>query len=409
MKVSKRNSQKFVKIILLTAMLVNTGCEEPADGEIPYKQEPISWPSLGNGQASMLLGGPLLNGLYFDEGPTKGDLVWRDSAQYSGAGLAIDGYGNMCGTSFMPPNIVSRNAEGDTLWSVDLFNIFSTFGYPTQNPVLAADGNMYLTLHANFLSISPEGEVIAQVPLKDLDDNWTMNIDKDGNLYSVYRNGTLFSFTPEGELRWELKPPDSLEKKFSSYSWRSPVINPTGDALYVSSDYHLFKISLAGNIIWYRETEYYSALLMTNTEDIIFYTEDTDSIYSVSKDNEMNWVVSTEGANLAMASRGTITPGGVVVLPGNGGFLYALDGYNGEHLWTLTLPAMASQDLICDKNGNVYFHDFTGVVHCINDAGEEVWKVDIGTWLHSGLQIYQGKLYFVTKNYPYHGGLYVIE
>ncbi|MCR4428814.1 MAG: S-layer homology domain-containing protein [Caldiserica bacterium] len=72
-------------------------------------------------------------------------------------------------------------------------------------------------------------------------------IDSEGNIYFLTTSGTLYSFTPEGSLRWSFET--HTGDPLASF-WVTPYLSPWSNEIYFGASNQMFALFLDGTLKW---------------------------------------------------------------------------------------------------------------------------------------------------------------
>jgi outer membrane protein assembly factor BamB len=172
-------------------------------------------------------------------------------------------------------------------------------------------------------------------------DWWEDNIayGPDGNIYTGNTGGVVYSFTPQGQLRWTFRGAGNSV-------WTMPAFGSGGTSFWGSVD---------------------------------------RSVYALNSDGSQKWSTPTLGfviSSPAIGSNGTIYIGSF------DSKLYALDPGNGRPKWTFGTNdhIYSSPALGHDAHGNtdaIYIASTDGSVYAITPAGKLLWAYDTGEPIRS--------------------------
>lgn len=241
---------------------------------------------------------------------------------------------------------------------------------------IASDGSIYLS------AISPgEGETVIYAFNNQYELVWSftvnsycsqaISLDLDGNLYFSCDDNTIYSLTPDGELRWEL----TIENGVNSYY--SPLVYTNdGDQFYCAGDTSINAISLDGVVIWsYDISIHVSNPIIDNKNNIVFYNSLDSSITSLDRNGELNWKTNIFDIGMRYIYHTAIPTIDIYnnlyfngQKSNNSGYsIFSLDANDGSFRWTYDVGAY---DLFSDCEGFIYGIDYSDrSVFCINSDG----------------------------------------
>jgi outer membrane protein assembly factor BamB len=276
-----------------------------------------------------------------------GDTPWSFT---TGAGLFITpviGGNGLVYFGSADHNFYAVNPHGKRCWDLQTGNIIDAAAAldSSQRTVTigSADENLY------HLSTAPGARrrvlwsyhaTLPPVP-GQLVDWWEDDIayGPDGNLYTGNTGGVIYSFTPQGQLRWTFRGAGNSV-------WTMPAFGPGGTTYWGSVDRSIYALDSAGQKQWSTPT--------------------------------LGFVISSP----AMGSDGTIYIGSF------DSKLYALDPANGLVKWSFGTNdhIYSSPALAHDAAGNtteIYIASTDGSVYALDPSGKLLWSYDTGEPIRS--------------------------
>jgi outer membrane protein assembly factor BamB len=249
-------------------------------------------------------------------------------------------------------NFYALNSDGSLRWKFatgGIIDAAAALGPPARGSgsvaIGSADENLY-SLSTDPRPLSPDQRVLWKyhATLKpatgQLVDWWEDDIayGPDGNVYTGNTGGAIYSFTPEGRLRWTYQAGNSV--------WTMPSFAPGGVTYWGSVDRSIRALDAHGNQVWSTPT--------------------------------LGFVISSP----AMASDGTIYIGSF------DGKLYALDPTTGLPKWTFSANdhIYSSPALGVDAKGDtnaVYVASADGSIYALSPSGQLLWSYDTGDVVRS--------------------------
>lgn len=192
-------------------------------------------------------------------------------------------------------------------------------------------------------------------------------LTRDGQLIAVSYDNIVYSLNPaNGQLEWTFS--ESASRLIAA-----PLVH--GEDIFVaSSDYHLYALTLAGNLKWKYETK--QALWSTPAVngkhifqpgmDHLFYALDMET-------GEPVWISEDLGG--AMVGTPVVGPEGIVYIGTFGSEMIALEGDSGKVVWSLPTSGWVwSGGVLVD--GVLYFGDLGGTLYAVNaQNGSILWQI----------------------------------
>jgi outer membrane protein assembly factor BamB len=329
-----------VSLVLAGALVVaasanarNTRC-----GIAYPPRAPSPWMSMRHDLKNTGLG--TLPGVY------RGDRPWSFA---TGAGLfitpVVDGNGVVYFGS-ADHSFYALTPQGRLCWRFQTGNIIDAAAAldPAQRTVTIGSGDDYL-YHLNTAPAARRREIwryraTAPPAAGQLVDWWEGDVayGPDRNLYTGNTGGVVYSFTPQGKLRWTFTAGNSV--------WTMPAFGPSGVTYWGSVDRNIYTLDVHGHDVWSRPT--------------------------------VGFVISSP----AIGSDGTIYIGSF------DSKLYALDPQTGLPRWTFGTNdhIYSSPALAHDGNGNtseIYIASTDGSVYALSPSGKLRWSYDTGEAIRS--------------------------
>ena len=203
-----------------------------------------------------------------------------------------------------------------------------------------------------------------------------------------------------GEIKWTFLTGDPHANE-SGY-----LMNNEGIIFFGSQSGWLYAIDTAGTLKWKYNTgsNIHQSVMNTDLQGNIYITNATDSLYSFSKDGQLNW--SVRYGNEMFPSSVAISPDGstIYVVPRDRS-IYALD-LNGNIKRVFSCVGIDRQPLTIDNSGNIYFVPGCsppGSLISLDSLGQLRWEYIInngnsGFTSESSVAIdREGNLYYIYK------------
>ncbi len=199
-------------------------------------------------------------------------------------------------------------------------------------------------------------------------------IGQEGNLYfgSYYQLDSadhFYSYTQEGNLRWDYKlgtnrPPQS-----------GVLIDSSNTIYFGSLDKYFYALNQDGTLKWKYETSApIVELVMPNIdkEGKLYITNGQGELYSFNPDGILNWNVKYESGFIGRSP--VISPdGNTIYIAGRDSNLFALN-LDGTLKWKFSIVGTDKAPLI-DSNGYIYF-DSGYNLYCLFPDGSVRWIFD---------------------------------
>ncbi|MFH6770062.1 PQQ-binding-like beta-propeller repeat protein [Gaetbulibacter aquiaggeris] len=317
--------------------------------------------------------------------------------------------------------------EPTLLWSFNLPGVLES-----ASPAIGDDGTVYMACSAkngleNMFAINPGGTKKWGFAAGDIN-RTTASIDANGNIYIGSYDDNLYSFNPDGSLRFQFDTgsnpryngavfaqdgtiyissqsdrlfalnPDGTEK-WSFLSGgdinATPAIGTDGTIFIGSTDDFFYAINPDGTEKWKSQYGSWTACATALGEDgTIFFSGEGNNLdptaggvlIAYNPDGTEKWRV----ARSAKVSRGgpVIAPDGTIYLAGEDGKLIAYNGTNGSIKWSYDLFGSSLVTAAIDNDGNIYVGDESGFLHVIDSEGNKKWKEkELGTRVWSSVTI----------------------
>jgi outer membrane protein assembly factor BamB len=240
-------------------------------------------------------------------------------------------------------------------------------------------------------------------------------IGADGEVVFGSRDATLYALHPDGSLKWT---------NTSAQDWieTAPVIADDGTVYIGSWDQHIYAIDGSnGALKWSFATGSIISCpvaLAAGGSTVVAASED-GLLYGLNTSGELQWFYAAAEWFDAYRAGPVVGLDGTTVFAGNeSGQLHAVDGRNGQWLWTFSVPdidppvngasvALLAAPAIGD-DGTIYLPCMNGKLYAVTSAGELLWSFAATDGLSSspviaadGTIIFAGRdgyLYFVDGN-----------
>lgn len=255
-------------------------------------------------------------------------------------------------------------------------------------------------------------------------------MDEYGNYYVGTENGTFFSLSSTGGIRWNFTTQDrimgtativndrvyfgsldgylycldtdgNLQWKFESDDWidTSPIVSDDGSILFGSGDGFLYKLNEDGNELWkYNAGGSIESNPAMDLEGNIYFGTNGKKILSIDDGGSKRWDFTTQGE--VLSSPLVINDSGIAI-GSRDEYLYFLD-FDGNLIWKKGLDGIIDSSPSISRGGFLV-STFNGLIHnfSMNGSSEVVFQKDIhikgslsvsnDMWIHFGS--YDGNLY----------------
>jgi hypothetical protein len=356
--------EKFLFITTLLVSLFIVACPKPPEEDDvivnPYEQHPIDWPSLADSPWPMYKGNPLNNGLSFIEGPTEGVVEWvLDSIGIGGYGISVDSEGNIY---FANNNgeVFCCNLDGEILWKKQLVQ---TVAGESRAPIILADNSIAVFLDKSYFQLDQMGNIIREVIYSNQINSSVVTLDKNGNYYLSFSGELgISSLNNEGNLNLVIDAPDSLEEHVYSGVF-PPIFSPDGNFIYTNTRNHVYKFSIAGELIWTYDTNTRSSIISDSFGKIYLWNEADSTFICLTPDGNRDWAFDLGDRDIYEGIAPSITFEGNILIALDGNSLMSLSP-TGELNWEIVLPtdggSVIVSAIVSDINSNIGSVKITG-------------------------------------------------
>jgi hypothetical protein len=383
---------KCVNYVILTILVMFcTSCEkstEPIgeDNPPPGIQEDIPWPSLADSPWPMDHGDAQSTGRSKYPGPVTGSVAWSIDTVSLNCGISL----GEDGAVYFSPHVVASKSglykvsiEGEVVWFYDT-------GYSISNmttPMITKDGTIIACngMRGSVFAINPDGSLKWEYEIGELILQRGINIGKDGTIYVIDSNKTLYAISPTGSLSWTL----SLETvEYNSIQGTS--FSPDGNTLYTRGKYNsLIAVDInTKSIKWTfgdREQSGGSTPVVNSDGEIFILGIPLESdgfkasLTALNSSGEIEWrYFFGTSQDIVSYYAPTIDQQGNIFFAFDS--LYSLN-YLGELNWKKDLPHWCWGTLTCDVEGMVYIpvgpSNRTSQVLSYNQDGDLIWVSEI--------------------------------
>jgi len=398
--------RKILQVSIAGWIAFCVACDNPTESKYsPYEQHPIAWPSLAKSPWPIYHGSPLVNGLSFDSGPTKGQIVWtyQPECPPQGTGLVLDSVGNIY-TGLANGNLISIKPDGQLNWEIKLME--GSYPEGVCCPMVLKTGKLAVAEKDTFYVINSSGSIERKIGIPEEIQSGSFQIDKTGNFYLILSDGTLLSLAQDLTVRWQIIAPDDV---FGGWgSGHVIAFFPDGNNLLVPSGRKIYKISVSGIIIWQAEYQMITPPLVDCNGNVYFYSVSDTAIIALNRDGNLIWKMNIPNENIQCYSRSTISRDGWIVFAASNLLWISPDGKNKISIKYLPLDHFyMNSELVCERSGIVYSSVARYGFYASSIDNPMIWKMEDDVWPCVAPAIGNGRLYF--SSWYLGGKIYAME
>lgn len=276
--------------------------------------------------------------------------------------------------------VIDQGESADLKWTSEYLG-----GELPNAPSIGPDGNILINAWVvdnadnaiNKLSAA-DGTIMWSGGIGTDVSNSTAAIDSQGNSYHGSRaqgaNGGVFSWTSEGERRWEITGVGAF--------YSAPVISADESTVYFlnTNEGNIWAVNTEdGALKWEASvglgTGIHGSSLSMDSDGTVYFTTKTH-VVAVSDDGEtgsIKWQTEVEDAS---NSGIVIGPEGDLYTGSMGGLL-SLDPSSGEINWVFDIEVSESVPAV-DVNGNIYVGSTDGNFYIVNPQGQQIKFLELG-------------------------------
>lgn len=228
-------------------------------------------------------------------------------------------------------------------------------------------------------------------------------VDSDGNVYFACYDGTVYSLTPSGSLRWS-------RSVICNISHSSPALSTGADPrLYIgSTEGQLYAIGLSDGIV---DLTYDVGYPIRSTPSIdddgnVYFGADDGILYCLNPAGDLRWSFETNGA---IEGHGAFGGHGRYYFGSTDGRFYALDctATEAQAAWSYDTGHPITNGPAVDGSGRIFFGSEGGRLYCSDEDGPHLgtflWNHNLAEPITSSMVIGQDhQLFFVSDEYTVH-------
>lgn len=237
-------------------------------------------------------------------------------------------------------------------------------------------------------------------------------IDDQGHLYVASQDGRVYSFRPDGSLRW-------IFSESTDWMESAPTIGPDGTVYAASWDGQLYAIDGAsGSLKWAFAS---GAVLIgspaVGSDGTVFIGSNDSFFYAIHPDGRLKWISEAVPSYSPINSSPVLSAAGDTVYFGNdNGEFYALSADTGASLWSFSVAAIHAPDSntsvaisgapAIGSDGTIYFGCENGFLYALGYDGRLRWSFAATEPIRSSPAIdNNGTLFFAAQD----GYLYAVD
>lgn len=173
--------------------------------------------------------------------------------------------------------VIAVTPEGTMDW------VFTSGGkYQNSKLSLGPDGKIYFAsdILPVLYALNPDGRVAWSYPLPEQASNG-VTVGPDGTLYAGCQDGTLYPFSPEGELRWTYRVGQWL-------SVQKPAVDAAGVVYVAGADSRLYALNPDGTLKWwYVAWRTLEGGPVLGEDGTVYFADDNARIYALGPGSQL--------------------------------------------------------------------------------------------------------------------------
>lgn len=190
-------------------------------------------------------------------------------------------------------------------------------------------------------------------------------LDENGNVYIGDESGMVYSFNPNGELRWTFQTRQPIYGGFSIE--RNLVYVP-------SLDSHLYCLDTSGNLRWSVSIgdELWTPPAL-DTDKNLYLTTDKGKLISLDPKGKIRWQLELGDE---AASAPTIGPDGNIYVCADSIYCFTPKG---KRRWAFGTPdnSYFFASPVVDEQNLIYAGSFDGYLYCLGKEGRVQWRAPV--------------------------------
>ena len=302
-------------------------------------------------------------------------------------------------------NMFAIDSGGSLKWS------YATGDINRSTVAIDDNGSVYVGSYDDYLySFNPDGTLRFQF---DTGSNQRYNgatFASDGTVYIGSQSDALFAINPDGTEKWNFTAGGDFNA--------TPAIAADGTLYVGNTDDFFYAINPDGTEKWKSEFGSWTACATAIGEDgTVYFSGEGNNLDPTSggvliaydpNDGTEKWRVGRTDK----VSRGgpVIAPDGTVYLAGEDSKLIAYNSADGSIKWSYDLLGESLVTPAIDNDGNIYVGDESGFFHVIDPDGNKKWKeIQLGSRVWSSATIgSDGIIYIAADQSDGTGKLYAL-
>ena len=382
----KHNIPSHLLVIVLM-VFVQLSCKKDdvitPTPEQPGKQKDIEWPSLAKSAWPMAHHDPQSTGRSQYAALPEGKYQWSRLGFKSWGSTVIDVDGTVYyetddSTNAVAYALVAVSQDGTVKWKTRISPSSGIYEKNHTSIIISSIGLIYvISRDQKLYAVRRDGTIAWSVSASSSIWSKGLAIGVDGTIYCVAKDGMLNAISADGLILWTKNAGNGFYK---SSSGPPIVFSPDGKTLYVAAaSAGMYAVGTNGEIQWFNDrvtNDFYGCRLVDNTGNI--YATINDSIVCFAPDGKMIWsnVETKYPLGFSMDYDGNLFA--MCTYPANsvGRSIISID-QSGKIRWAHSLPAGFVGDLVCDKDGTVYFgsYDTDKSYYAVKNDGTLKWVI----------------------------------
>jgi outer membrane protein assembly factor BamB len=190
----------------------------------------------------------------------------------------------------------------------------------------------------------------------------------DGTVYQGTFNGTLFAFTPGGEIAWQFKAGREIAS--------TPAVADDGTIYFGCRDGKFYALTPAGKLKWtFSTAAWIDSSPAIGTDGTVYFGGWDHFFYALNPDGSLKWKVDMGSI---IESSPAIALDGTLFFGAHDRKFYALDPA-GKVRWFFSTKGGIISSPAIGLDGNIYFSSLDGNLYRLTAAGKLVWSYHSGS------------------------------